>query len=192
MLKIKVLPHGNFDEKMVELGLNDGNVDNTNMAFISIIGTEECLKYWVESDDKHYFNNEHENVLNLEFDDISFDVMYNGHHFKTMTMGQAEKTIDFIERMLEKGVDTIFLHCRASISRSRGVAEFICRYCKAQDIEVEYLDRNDYVNTLNFGVLNRLQHAYLKKHKLAPYANDEDYPNELIDTIRIINRNENG
>ncbi len=41
-MELKVLSHYLFDEDMKNMGLNDDNVENTNMAFISIIGTEEC------------------------------------------------------------------------------------------------------------------------------------------------------
>ena len=189
-MKIICLSHYLFDEKMKEMGLNDENVENTNMAFISIIGTEECLKYWVKEDDKHYFQ-DHPNVLNLEFDDIEDDVMYNGHHFKTITMEQAEKAVDFIEGMINNGIDTIYCHCRAGFSRSRGFCEFIYRYCRENDIEVEYDDRNDYTTMLNSGVLRRLNHAYWKKHSMRLYEDGKtEYPNDLTDTpIRYINRN---
>ena len=68
-VKINVLSHKAFDNTMRDFNINDTNVDNkTDLAFISIIGTEECLKYYLhEEDTKHYFNNEHTNVLNLDF-----------------------------------------------------------------------------------------------------------------------------
>jgi protein-tyrosine phosphatase len=190
-MKIEVLSHYLFDEKMKGMNLNDGNVDTMNMGFISIIGTKECLKYYLDEEKtKHYFNNEHENVLNLDFDDITVDALYNGHLFKAMTMEQAETSIDFIEKMLDKGVDEIKIHCRAGYSRSRAVAEFIYRLCEERGIDVEYLDRNDYTTMLNQGVLRRLNHAYWKKHKLNNYAIDgEDYPQDLTScTPRIIDR----
>ena len=41
-------------------------------AFISIIGTEECRKYYLEEDTNHWFSNcTEDNVLNLEFDDVN-------------------------------------------------------------------------------------------------------------------------
>jgi protein-tyrosine phosphatase len=189
-IKIKVLSHYLFDEDMKQMGLNDANVENFNKAFISIIGTPECLKYYLdEGDTKHYFES-HNNVLNLDFDDISTDVMYNGHRFKTMSMEQAEKTVEFIEEMVDRDVDEIKIHCRAGYSRSRAVAEFIYRYCNENGIEVEYEDRNDYTTMLNQGVLRRLNHAYWKKHKLNEYAEgDKDYPDDLINIpIKEINR----
>ena len=95
-MKIEVLSHYLFDEKMRDMNLDDSNIENTNIACISIIGTEECLKYYLdEVDTKHYFKN-HPNVLNLDFDDISTDVEYDGHIFRAMTMEQAENTVDSI------------------------------------------------------------------------------------------------
>ena len=189
-MKVIVLSHYLFDEEMKKLGLNNDNVEDTNMAFISIIGTPECLKYYLdETDTSHYFK-DHSNVLNLEFDDIGEDVMYNGHHFKTMRMEQAERAIDFIEENIANGVDTIEIHCRAGMSRSRSFGEFIYRYCKENNIDVEYDDRNDYTTMLNSGVLRMLTHAYWKKHKLMEYENNEvEYPEELVKIpVRVVNR----
>lgn len=191
-MKIEVFSHFLFDDEMRRMNLNDENVGDTNMAFISIIGTEECLTYYLdEGKTRHYFNDSHENVLNLDFDDIECDVKYNGHLFKSMSMEQAEKTVDFIENMISKGVDEIKVHCRAGYSRSRATAEFIFRYCKENGIDVEYDDRNKYTTLLNQGVLRRLNNAYWKKHKVNGYENDEEYPNELLNPeLKILNRNE--
>lgn len=188
-MKIIVLSHCLFDGLMEEMGLNDTNVEKSNFAFISIIGTEECIKHYIMEDDKHYFK-DHANVLNLELDDCGeYDIMYNGHHFKTMTMEQAERTVDFIEDMINNGIRSFYIHCKAGYSRSRAVGEFIYRYCKENDIDVEYTDRVEYMAHLSDGVLRRLNHAYWKKHKLRPYEEDgQDYPHDLIEPpVRIIN-----
>ena len=186
-MTIEVLSQFHFDERMKEMDLNDNNVEDTNMAFISIIGTPECLTYYLdEGETKHYFK-DHPNVLNLDFDDISTDVIYNGHHFKTMTMEQAEKTVDFIEKMLDKGVDVIEGHCKVGYSRSRAIFEFIYRRCMEKNIEVDYSDRNDYTTMLNYGVLRRLEHAYNKKHKLDMYEQEGvDYPEDLVNPEPVI------
>lgn len=189
-MELKVLSHYLFDEDMKNMGLNDDNVENSDMAFISIIGTPECLKYYLDEEDtKHYFK-DHPNVLNLEFDDIGEDVMYNGHHFKTMRMEQAEKAVDFIEMIIGKGVNEIICHCRAGMSRSRAFGEFIYRYCKEHDIDIEYDERNQYVTRVNQGILRRLNHAYWKKHGLEEYAEEgKEYPDKFINIpITIINR----
>ena len=192
-MRIKVLSHYLFDEEMKKLNLNDENVEDSNMAFISIIGTPECLNYYLdEGNTKHYFK-DHPNVLNLDFDDIGEDVLYNGYHFKTMRMEQAEEAVDFIENIINKGVDEIKIHCRAGMSRSRAFGEFIYRYCKENDIELEYEDRDDYTTILNHGVLRRLEHAYWKKHKLKMYDDEnESYPDDLVNPpVIVINRERN-
>ena len=189
-LRITVLSHYRFDEKMKELGLNDKNVEDTNKAFISIIGTPECLTYYLDEGKTKHFFKDHPNVLNLDFDDIEDDVLYNGHHFKTMRMEQTEKAIQFIEDNINKGVESFDIHCRAGVSRSRAFGEFIYRYCKEHDIDVEYEDRDDYTTMLNAGVLRRLNHAYWKKNKLRFYEDGKtEYPRDLVEpTVREINR----
>lgn len=180
-IKIEVFSHYLFEEQCKKDGLNNENVEQEkNKAFIDIIGTPECLIYYLdEGNTKHFFEN-HQNVLNLEFDDISTDVDYDRHIFKTMRMEQAEKAIDFIENMIDNGVTYFRICCRAGFSRSRAFGEWIYRYCQDKGIEVEYEDRNDYTTILNQGVLRRLNHAYWKKHKINCYANGEDYEDELV------------
>jgi len=188
-MKLRVLSHYLFDEDMKQMGLNDTNVEDSNKAFISIIGTPECLKYYLdEGDTKHYFA-DHPNVLNLDFDDIDSDVMFNGHLFKTMTMEQAEKVVEFVEeQIIKNNVELIEGHCRAGMSRSRAIFEFIYRFCNENGFDVEYDDRNDYTTVLNHGVLRRLNHAYWKKHNLNDYADvNVEYPDDLVNTeIKVI------
>lgn len=192
-MKIEVLSHYLFDERMKGMNLRDDNVDFVNMAFISIIGTKECLEYYLdEGNTKHYFNDTHKNVLNLDFDDIDQDALYYGHHFRTMDMNQAERSIDFIEDMVAKGVAEIKIHCRAGMSRSRAFGEFIYRYCMENGIDVVYEDRNDYTTMLNQGVLRRLNNAYWKKHRINGYEDGKDYDDDLINPpIFPINRERN-
>ena len=191
-MRIIVLSHYLFDEEMKKMKLDDRNVEDSNMAFISIIGTPECLTYYLdEGDTKHYFA-DHPNVLNLDFDDIDTDVMYNGHHFRTMTMEQAEKAVEFIENLIIKNVNVpkiIYIHCRAGMSRSRAFGEFIYRFCNENAFGVEYDDRNDYTTVLNHGVLRRLNHAYWKKHNMNDYVDpNARYPSDLTNPeIRTIN-----
>lgn len=122
---IRVLPHSRFDEELKSLGINDSNVESDagDKAFISIIGTPECLKYYLhEEDTAHWFKDDHSNVINLDFDDIEGDVVYEGHTFKAMTDEQAERLVKFIEDNLGKD---FIIHCRAGVSRSQGVGAFI-------------------------------------------------------------------
>jgi protein-tyrosine phosphatase len=190
-MTIEVLSQFHFDGWLREHGIDDTNVEDTTMAFISIISTRECLNYYLdEGETKHYFK-DHDNVLNLDFDDTETDVIYNGHHFKTMSMEQAEKAVDFIDKILDEGLTThIMIHCRAGVSRSRAFGEFIYRRCMERGDTPNYPDRNDYTTMLNVGVLRRLEHAYNKKHRLGMYEEEGvNYPEDIVNPEpRVINR----
>jgi len=189
---IEVFSHNMLENLCKINGLNDNNVEDTDIAFIDIIGTEECLKHYLEEDTTHCFSKPHSNVLNLEFDDLpNNDVLFGEHLFSTMRIGQAEIAIDFIEHnILESDIKTFRIACRAGFSRSRAFAEFIFRYCAENGIEVEYSEREDYIQFYNPHVLNLLNNAYWKKNKINGYENGEDYPNEFID-IRVFETNDN-
>ena len=107
-LKVLVYSHCEFDQYCYENKWNDDNVNElNNHAFISIIGTKECQKYYLEEDEYHWFKENHNNVLNLEFDDIEHDVDYHGHLFKALNEKDAEKLVDFIDNNIGKH----FLRC---------------------------------------------------------------------------------
>ena len=97
--KINVYSRNDFEEKMYRLDLNNDNVENQidDKAFISIIGTEECRKYYLEEDTNHWFSNcTEDNVLNLEFDDVNEDIVnWKGHTFYGITDEQAEQIVDY-------------------------------------------------------------------------------------------------
>lgn len=178
-VRIICLSHKEFDKRMREMGLDSSNVgEHKDKVFISIIGTKECLEHYLREDDTtHYFSNGTDNVLNLDFDDLDRDFVYNGYKFKAMTMKQAEESIDFIERTI--GVSEYYVHCRAGVSRSRAFCEMISRILEENGVDFEYEDRDKYSNRLNSGVLRRLTHAYWKKHKSYFYADDDSYPEGL-------------
>ena len=164
--KINVYSQNDFDEKMYRLGLYSYNVNEVkdDKAFISIIGTEECRKYYIEEDTIHWFSNcTEDNVLNLEFDDVNEDiVIWKGHTFYGITDEQAEQIVDFIEK--HKGKD-FYIHCRAGRSRSAA----ICRYLL--DIygeeygynEKESCRKENPCMTPNINVLTKLKRVYYKK-----------------------------
>lgn len=162
---IIVLSHFDFDRYCKDHKLNDSNVEKeSDFAFISIIGTPEVLEYYLqEPQTYHWFKKNHQNVLNLEFDDVSEDRQFEYKnrydksmklHAYAMTEGQAEQCIKFIEDNLGK---TFIIHCRAGMSRSVGVGRFIIDYyeqyndCKGK----EYVDRM-YPNVGVTSVLKRI------------------------------------
>lgn len=154
---IKVLSQFQFDSEMEHRGINDSNVEElTNEAFISIIGTEECLKYYLEEEDTvHYFKENHPNVLNLEFDDLGEDFDWKGHIFKTITWEQAKELYDFIKANLGKNFT---IHCRAGMSRSQAVGCFI--YDMFNDVYTEEkADTSTLLrHHLNHEVMRKLKH----------------------------------
>lgn len=162
---IRAFSHENFDVMCLKRNLNDDNIENiNNTAYISIICTEECRKYYLEDETAHWFKNEHPNVLNLDFDDITEDRMYKGHLFKAMSEEQADKCIEFIENNMGKNFD---IHCTAGISRSGAICQFIFDFYNKDNVypksDFEYFNRHIRPNN---HVLTLLKRAYYKKHGL--------------------------
>lgn len=150
---IKVLPQYIFDEEMHRRGINDENVEVIDdEAFISIINTKECLKHYLEDEGtKHYFSENHSNVINLDFDDLENDFVWHGHLFKAMDEKQAEGLFGFIERNIGK---SFTIHCRAGFSRSQAVGAFI-----KDNYKDVYTDENTDSSTIN---RDRLNHGVMK------------------------------
>jgi hypothetical protein len=80
--KLYCYSHTEFDMMCSSCGWNDDNLPS-NSCFISIIGTPECQKYYLEEDELHWFKKDNSSVvLNLEFDDIpSQEIEWKGHKF---------------------------------------------------------------------------------------------------------------
>lgn len=156
---ISVYSQGKFDYICSKLNLNDDNVEESDKdAFISIIGTEDCLtRYLDEPDTVHYFKDNHTNVCNLEFDDLSRDfVTSDGYHYKAMTDEQAKALFKFIESNLGKNFT---IHCRAGKSRSAAVGQFIKDFYPEQYSHIGY----DW-STPNKHVYQLLSHEYYMKY----------------------------
>lgn len=162
-MELKALSHTDFDVMCYEKSINDDTVENfTNDAFISIICTEECRKYYLEDDTSHWFKNHHNNVLNLEFDDLTEDFVYKGHLFKAMNEEQADKCVEFIENNIGKN---IFVHCTAGISRSGALVSFIHDFYNENNCYDRFKNDNSQIRPNNH-VLTLLKRAYYKKHDM--------------------------
>lgn len=123
MKRVNVYSHQEFNNICETENICDNNVESlTDKAFISIVGTEECRKYYLEDETSHWFNEEHTNVINLQFDDLTEDFMWKGHLFKAMKQDDADRLLKFIIANLGKEFN---IHCLAGQSRSQGVARFI-------------------------------------------------------------------
>ena len=160
MPNVLVYSHHDFDKLCESLDMNDSTIHMFNdLAFISIIGTPEVLsKYLHEENTKHLFNTDHDNVLNLDFDDVEKDQTVCGIQAKAITEKQAEKCVEFIENNLGK---TFIIHCRAGKSRSQAVSAFITQMYD------EYKDcpgnPDNPCLTPNMGVLSALKRILYKR-----------------------------
>ena len=157
MKKIEVSSHLRFEEKCKAMGVNDENVESekfSEYAFIDIIGTRDAIeKYLHEPNTKHWFDREHPNVLNLEFDDVSEkEFEYNGIIFKGFTQEQARKSYEFI---LNNSNKDFIICCRAGLSRSQAFGNFIHDYFGSYDSE-------SLLDTPNYYVYTKLTREHLK------------------------------
>lgn len=163
---IKTLSHELFDTNCYKLGVYDDNVNGliNTTAFISIIGTKECRKYYLEDGTGHWFKKNHPNVLNLEFDDVTEDIVWNGHNFLAMNEEQAKQCVEFIEN--NKGKN-FYIHCRAGISRSGAVSQFIYDFYNQDNIydEENFKRFNSHIRPNNH-VLRLLKRAFYEKNNL--------------------------
>lgn len=166
---ILVLSQPRFDSFCKEHNFTDESLNNdkelvSKYAFISIIGTPDCLKYYLnESDTEHWFKENHDNVINLEFDDLDFDIDFEGHLFKAMNEEQAKKLFEFIENNIGK---TFIIHCRAGKSRSAAVGQFI------KDFYHDVYGKLDlHWPTPNHCVYRLLSRQYYRKYKI--FENNE-------------------
>lgn len=119
-MKVKIVSKYVFNDTMISKSIDDSNVENIkDMIFISIVG----------SDDEPHFNENHTNVLNLIFDDISDiemeDILASNPDSKNILFNRehAQKIIDFVSN--RENVGMCYIHCHAGISRSGAVGTFV-------------------------------------------------------------------
>jgi len=167
--KVLIFSHVEFDQYCYERKWDDTNVESLkNHAFISIIGTKECQEHYLNEDEYHWFKEYHDNVLNLEFDDIEQDVNWKGHQFKAMTENDAKRIVDFIDNNIGK---TFIVHCRAGRSRSQGIFRYITEmYYKIYDEETCGRKDNPCFSP-NMHVVRLLKREFYKKNGI--FINDE-------------------
>lgn len=123
MIKVEAYPHARFNQICEDNNWNDENVEDINdVAFISIIGTSDVQREYLHEDLQHWFKSNHSNVLNLEFDDVAHDIVWDDYKAYVITPKQAQEIIDFIEANLGK---RFYIHCRAGVSRSGAICDFI-------------------------------------------------------------------
>ena len=114
-----------FEEVCMGNGWDDDHIP-PKTAFISICGSKECQEFVIQEREFHYFEEQHPQVLNLEFDDITDSVVEIPDHPKKycygMTIDQGKIAAEFIRDNL--GSD-FYIHCRAGHSRSQAFVRYI-------------------------------------------------------------------
>lgn len=162
---VKILSKNTFDSYVSSLGVSDVNITKiTDMCFISITDTDGHLE--------PYFKSDHENVLNLQFDDCSEDVQIpiigtdEIRPVVAMKTGQAQSVIDFVDRHKNR---IFIIHCTAGVSRSGAVGTFVSNYLGKDP--VEFRKRNPYIlpNPHVLSLLNR----QIWERTLGPEQNEQ-------------------
>lgn len=97
-----------------------------NTAYISITNNDECANYLGEdfAETNVHLLPDSEHVLNVEFDDITQDVITveNGVNIRGLSDATADKIVAYIDKFV--GHDFV-VHCRAGKSRSQAVVRYI-------------------------------------------------------------------
>lgn len=138
--KLYCYSHRDFDKTMEKNNWNDKNIPE-DCAFISICCTPDCQDYcggMFSLIDKHWFKTNHNNVLNVRFDDIDEetiiveDQIVEGRNYtlKGLTSEQAKQIVTFINDNIDKN---FYIHCNAGKSRSKAITQYILDVFKDHD-----------------------------------------------------------
>ena len=115
-----------FDDLCINSEWTDSNIPK-DKAFISICSTDDVKKVVLREPEPHYFQFNTENVLNLNFDDISTPFEFldeSGIRIaEGISMAQALKVVRFISNNIS--TRDIIVHCRAGQSRSQAIVSYI-------------------------------------------------------------------
>jgi len=150
-MKIKILSRFLFTECMKSNNINDNNIEEKTDTFIISINN---------TDEKSYFNSEHENVKIMYFDDCDEDCKDDKQEFKTFTKEQAKELFEYIKE--NKDREVCLVHCSAGWSRSGAVGLFINDYLKQNHGEFK---KENPVSFPSFKVYNLLREQRKKLNK---------------------------
>lgn len=138
---------------------NDWTSENypEHSAFISICNTQGGSDFMFVDEIEHHFKTETENIINLDFDDITEpESYYNGKIDKGITEEDALRLAEFIEKNID---NDFYVHCEAGYSRSQGVVRYILDVYGEENFETR---RCNPCNTPNLFVTAMLKRAYRK------------------------------
>lgn len=97
-----------------------------DIAIISIKGTRDYMDYYSIEDTNHYFDIDTDQILNLNFDDVNEDIVFDNYYvFKSISNDQVVKSIEFIKNNIGKD---FYIHCEAGKSRSQAFVRLILDY----------------------------------------------------------------
>ena len=133
-MRVHILAKREFDGLMKQNKITDENVEKFNsIYFISLIDNHNR--------EGHYFKENHENVMNMRFDDVENDGgpaflmkddpdidAFEEDKVKAFSEKQAKDLYEFIKMHRDK--ETCIVHCMAGISRSGAVGSFVQGYCQ--------------------------------------------------------------
>lgn len=110
---------------MSNLNINDNNVDNSPYFFI-------CINASASIHSHPYFEKEHVNVINLNFDDVEKtgpkEIQFTSTTTITinavaMTEIQAESLVNFMDKINKDA--TVFVYCTKGSSRSGAIEDYL-------------------------------------------------------------------
>lgn len=134
-MRVHIFGKREFDKLMIENNITDENVESRDsIFFISITDTPELLSKLGFNEDRnnHYFKEDHENVINLDFDDVENDgessPTKKDRDTRAFSEKQAKRLYEFIKQHKDK--ETCIVHCMAGISRSGAVGSFVNGYAQ--------------------------------------------------------------
>ena len=181
-MKLYCYSHEDFNNLMNDLKLYEAPING-----ISVISITSAI----DVNPNHWFK-ESENVINLDFNDISPEMWWNRDYYdKTFSMwcehkdcvdffnynhdninlhamnwDEAERLVKFIDKRIKAG-DDIYVHCSAGASRSQAVVRYILD--TYYDMNFETRKSNPCI-TPNWHVVRMLKRIYNNFY----YKNDTD------------------
>jgi len=175
--KIIVVNKVEFENYFKKNYYTDTNIDDfdlvPNMVFISI-------NDWATTFNTAYFREDHKNVLNLMFDDVS-DVDERNANVKAFDHEMAIKLFEFIENNKDKD---FMIHCSAGISRSGAVGTFILEYLHGdkeffEDHNSHILPNQHVLKTMN-NLINGYATCDFCEEEGCAFINIDPYESELF------------
>lgn len=114
-----------FEDFCKARGWNDTNVPE-DWAFISICSTPDVARNIIQDEDEHYFKEPHQNVLNVEFDDITSNEEQEDANTIAYGLSTEDsfKIVKFIRLHVSLGKNFL-VHCRAGRSRSQAIVRYM-------------------------------------------------------------------